>query len=290
MRTEPSWPPNLSVARANLDWLRPLNGFEPGISIRSFDLREPFSLRRIHHPCAFSFHICKIHKGSSQKRSIGYNKYKPIRSTEASMNKKFFQLPEEKQQRIINAGFYVFSQNSYKKSPVSEIAGAAGISKSLLFHYFHNKKEFYLFLWDTAAQITLEYLNAFRCYEPTDLFDMMERGMKAKFMIMEQHPHMAAFSIKAFYEKDPEISGEIQSSYHNYFDRKAADALAALNPDDFVPGLDLQMMHREMYWASEGYLWEMLQRGKLDAAQMGQDFEQLLQFWKSIYKNREKSQ
>lgn len=64
------------------------------------------------------------------------------------MNDKFFSLPEEKQQAIINAGHRVFSQNTYKNSPMSEIAAAADISKSLLFHYFKNKKELYLFLWD----------------------------------------------------------------------------------------------------------------------------------------------
>lgn len=47
------------------------------------------------------------------------------------------------------------------------------------------------------------------------------------------------------------------------------------------------MMHQEMYWASEGYLWEMLQKGGLNAAQMEQDFQKLLQFWKTIYTNRE---
>ena len=47
------------------------------------------------------------------------------------MNDKFFQLPVEKRERIINAGYHVFSANSYKKSPMSEIAGAAGISKSV---------------------------------------------------------------------------------------------------------------------------------------------------------------
>lgn len=41
------------------------------------------------------------------------------------MNKKFFSLPEKKQQAIINAGYRVFSQNSYKNSPMSEIAAAA---------------------------------------------------------------------------------------------------------------------------------------------------------------------
>ena len=57
------------------------------------------------------------------------------------MNPKFFSLPEEKKQQILNAGFRVFSQNNYRKSPMSEIAAEAGISKSLLFHYFSNKKE-----------------------------------------------------------------------------------------------------------------------------------------------------
>ena len=41
------------------------------------------------------------------------------------MNPKFYSLPTEKQSAILNAGFHVFSQNTYKKSPMSEIAEAA---------------------------------------------------------------------------------------------------------------------------------------------------------------------
>ena len=63
---------------------------------------------------------------------------------------------------------------------MQEIADHAGISKSLLFHYFHNKREFYLFLWDYAANLMMQYLTEYKCYEPDDLFEMMERGMQAK--------------------------------------------------------------------------------------------------------------
>ena len=59
------------------------------------------------------------------------------------MNEKFYALPESRQQAILNAGYRVFAHNSYKNSPMSEIAGEAGISKSLLFHHFRNKKELY---------------------------------------------------------------------------------------------------------------------------------------------------
>lgn len=205
------------------------------------------------------------------------------------MNEKFYALPEEKRQAIINAGFRVFSRNTYKKSPVQEIADCAGVSKSLLFHYFRNKKELYLFLWEQAAEITLEALARYGCYEPYDLFEMMERGMQAKLAIMRLYPDMAAFAVKAFYEKDPDISSEIRKSYRYHFSLKAQAALARLDPEDFVPGLDLELMYREMYLASEGYLWEMLRQGdSLDARTLEKDFARLLKFWKTIYlRNRQ---
>lgn len=199
------------------------------------------------------------------------------------MNDKFFSLPQAKQAAILNAGYRVFSQNSYKNSPMSEVAEAAGISKSLLFYYFDNKKDLYLFLWERCAQITIEYLTRFGCYDQSDLFESMERGMRAKMEIIRQCPDMANFTIKAFYEKDQEICAAIQKSYHKHFNFKADKARINFDPNQFVEGLDIAMMYREMYWASEGYLWEMVQRGNVDTEQMEKDFTQLIAFWKSIY-------
>ena len=196
-----------------------------------------------------------------------------------TMNERFYTLPTEKQQAIINAGYRVFSQNSYKNSPMSEIAAEAGISKSLLFHYFHNKKELYLFLWDKCAETTIEFLTKYGCYGQKELFESMERGMRAKMEIIRLYPDMGNFTIKAFYEKDAEIS----ESYHRYFNLKADKTRLNLNPSQFIPGLDIPMMYREMYWASEGYLWEMVQQGNVDIEKMEKDFTKLLAFWKSIY-------
>lgn len=205
------------------------------------------------------------------------------------MNQKFYSLSEEKQQKIINAGFFGFSQNSYKKSSMKKIADCAGISKSLLFHYFHNKKELYLFLWDKACDITIQYLTKYGCYEPSDLFEMIERGMRAKIEMMHKYPDMTAFVIKAFYERDADIYTSVQESYQKHFAIKAQAALAQVNREDFIPNLDLKMLHREMYLASEGYLWEIYQRREsLDVEKLEKDFEEMLKFWKSIYLRKEK--
>ena len=72
------------------------------------------------------------------------------------MNKRFFNLSSERQKAIINAGCRGFSKYGYNKSSMSEIAMEAGISKSLLLHYFKNKKEFYLYLFNYAMQITMQ--------------------------------------------------------------------------------------------------------------------------------------
>ena len=184
------------------------------------------------------------------------------------MNPRFYSLPEEKQSAILNAGFHVFSRNTYKKSPMSEIADAAGISKALLFHYFHNKKELYLFLWDTCCRITVEEMTRSGAYEQTDLFGSMDYGMQAKLRLMRQYPDIGVFAVRAFYEKDPEVSADIQKSMGQYLNTHAAKKLQA----------------------SEGCLWEYIQRGEMDIDAMEKDFRSLLEFWKTIYlrKNREK--
>ena len=202
------------------------------------------------------------------------------------MNERFFSLPTEKQEAIINAGFRVFSQNSYKGSPMSEIAGAAGISKSLLFHYFHNKKELYLFLWKKCQEITLEALENSGCYAESDLFDMMYKGMQAKMQLMRRYPALGMFSLKVYYEKDPAVCGEIQTSISEHASYKANAKQYHINPEQFNPDLDLEMMYLDMFWATEGYLWEQMQLGTVDVDEIERNFMRLLDFWKSAYKRK----
>lgn len=199
------------------------------------------------------------------------------------MNQKFFLLPEEKQQAIINAGFRVFSRNEYRKSPMREIAEAAGISKSLLFHYFHNKKELYLFLWETCAEETMKALNESQCDAQGDFFDTMMVGIRARIHLMRVYPDLSAFSAKAFYETDPEVYTELQKSIAHYASFRKQERLLTTDPAQFKEGLDLEMMYRDIYWATEGYIWEKLQADRLDADEIEKEFMRLIAFWKSAY-------
>lgn len=119
------------------------------------------------------------------------------------MNEKFFTLPPEKRRRILNAAYQVFAENSYQKAPMSEIAAAGGISKSLLFHYFGSKRELYLFLWENAVERTRRAVRAERVLETEDFFVMLERSLRAKCGLMRRYPHLYAFSLRAIMSRTP---------------------------------------------------------------------------------------
>ena len=80
---------------------------------------------------------------------------------------------------------------------------------------------------------------------------------------------------------------KIQESYRKLMVFKAKAALVKLDPRQFIPGLDLEMMYREMYLASEGYLWEMVQADAVDVKKMEEDFTRMIAFWKQIYMRKE---
>ncbi|MBR5937982.1 MAG: TetR/AcrR family transcriptional regulator [Clostridiales bacterium] len=199
------------------------------------------------------------------------------------MNEKFYQLPEEKQLRILNAGFRVFSKSTYRKSPMNEIAAEAGISKSLLFFYFRNKKELYLFLMKRAEELTMEYLSKSGCYAESDIFEMMYKGLLAKTEMMRKYPDMSLFALKSYYEEDEEVKDELQKIIAPYRKLSTNKSLPKLDPTLFKDGLDLNMMYQDMFLASEGYMYQMQNQGRIDVDRVLMDYRKLIDFWKDLY-------
>ncbi|MGN0629762.1 MAG: TetR/AcrR family transcriptional regulator [Ruminococcus sp.] len=202
------------------------------------------------------------------------------------MNENFFKLPDNKRSVIINAGFRVFSQYSYRKSPMSEIAAEAGISKSLLFYYFRNKKELYLFLCKYSVEVTQQEIIRQKCYEKEDFFEVFLSGMKVKVQLMKRYPDLSLFQLKAYYEKDNELRPEINKLIGEYSGYENQAEMLKLNKEQFVEGIDLEMMYMDIYLASEGYLWEKLQCDEIDADQMEKDFIRMIEFWRKLYSRK----
>lgn len=199
------------------------------------------------------------------------------------MNYKFFQLPMEKQQRIINAAYKVFSENNYKKAPISEIADEGGVSKALLFHYFTNKLELYMFLWNSSIEQIHKASSEYRVTDTTDFFEMIHRSLLAKCSVIRSYPYLYQFAVKAYYEQEPKIKSSIQESF--YAVNKSSENILweTVDVSKFRQDIDTRLVYQELLWTSDGYLRQMVLSRELDADKMENDFERMIGQWKKVY-------
>ena len=199
------------------------------------------------------------------------------------MNEKFFNLSIEKQRRIINAAYMVFSENSYKKAPMSEIANAGGISKALLFHYFTNKKELYMYLWNNAIGETQKTSAMFHVTETTDFFEMLHRSLLAKCSLMRKYPYLYSFSVKAFYEQEPDIKESIKNSFQPVSDHSEEIIWNTINFSAFRNDIDVKLLYQELVWLSDGYLRQMTFAGTLEPDRIENEYLRMIEQWKKVY-------
>lgn len=202
------------------------------------------------------------------------------------INERFYRLPPERQAQILNAAYRVFSQNDYKRAPMSEIAAEGGVSKSLLFHYFGNKQGLYLYLWEHAARLTAR-AGKLQPAASRDFFDMLRHGLSVKCSLMKQYTHICAFTVKAFYEQTPQIRAAIRDSLTRPAGPGFELALEGTDTSRIRPDIDLKLMYREILWTADGYLhWKCCQ-GEIRAEEMEREFQQMIAQWEKLYLRRE---
>ena len=177
------------------------------------------------------------------------------------MNEKFFELPEEKHLRIINAGFEVFAQYEYKKASTEDIAAKAGISKGLLFYYFHNKKSLYLFLFDYADRLLTASVIDERFREITDPFELFEYAAVKKYEVLQKTPYVTDFIMRSFFSKKEPVSDALNERVGT----KMAEIYDMMNTNlDFSKArddVDMPEILRMLTWTADGYIHERQRAG-----------------------------
>lgn len=199
------------------------------------------------------------------------------------MNNKFFQLPPEKQQRIMNAAFKVFAQNSYKKAPMSTIAEESGISKALLFHYFTNKLELYMFLWNKSIEQIQNAFSEYHVLDTSDFFEILHRSLLAKCSVIRVYPFLYQFAASAYYEQDLKIQSSVQENFNSVSSYCEDILWQAVNTANFHEDVDIKLFYQEVVWISDGYLRQMMMSKPLQADRMQEDFERMIEQWKKVY-------
>lgn len=173
------------------------------------------------------------------------------------MNPKFFDLPPERQDLIRNSAMLEFGAGTFKKTSADSIAKRAGVSKSLLFHYFKDKRELYLYLFQYAIDISVgEYDGWVNHFQERDFFLSLEKGHRIKMNLVRRYPGLFRFVMRAYYEADSLLSPKLRKKLTAVLDKATEDFLARMDLHKFKDGVNPRQIIRMLTLVSEGMLAE----------------------------------
>lgn len=200
------------------------------------------------------------------------------------MNERFFLLDEKRQEQILNAGYKGFAQNTYGKTSMSMVAEEAGISKSLLFHYFVNKKEFYLYLYERALAQVKETLPDETNTEENDFFELLKQHMEKKWSLLKEAPFLFRFLNRAYYETDEAMQNELRDMTNRYMTEPVNEIMKRAKNVKGDP--EKEKIIRVVLYLAEGFAYannEIIQANPLEAMK---EFDSILDYVKKLYDNK----
>lgn len=203
------------------------------------------------------------------------------------MNSRYFELPIDKQKNLINAGYKVFALYPYKKASMSAIADEADISKSLLFYYFKNKAEYYLYLFDTAIKFVNEKKTGNINDEKYDLFELVNQTVEERIKMICEYPYLYKFIAKAYYEEFEDIKPELDKKKKSLAEAGEIEALKLVDYSKFKDPMDVKLLLNMILYMAEGCMrgHEDLDITKMDG--IISDFKTMMESLKSHYYKEE---
>jgi AcrR family transcriptional regulator len=200
---------------------------------------------------------------------------------------KFLGLPTEKQNTIINAALKCFGANGYKKTSVSDIAAAAGISKAMVFHYFGTKKSLYFYLIDLCGNIFMNEINEKFDSTIDDFFERIRLSTSIEVSIMKKHPDIPSFLTSVYFENDEEVRDEIKTIMSQGDDFRNKIAFDGMDYSKFKDGTNLKLFMKMLLWLADGYANQMKNNPGIDLDTLFKEFDECLDMLRNNFYKEE---
>jgi len=136
----------------------------------------------------------------------------------------FFNLPEDKRQRIIDCAVDEFAEHPYAAASLSQIVARAGISKGSMYQYFENKLDLYRWLaLEYAGQKKIVYFPEHIAQDPMgasiSFFEFLRDGAIAGCLFTVDHPKLARAALRLV---EPTPVDELQQLHRSFADQGMA--------------------------------------------------------------------
>lgn len=200
---------------------------------------------------------------------------------------KFFSLPVEKQNMIIDAALKAFSTNGYKKASASDIASAAGISKAMVFHYFGSKKTLYRYLIEFCANLFMNQIDEKLDKTVTDFFDRIRMATSIEISLMKKHPAIVSFLKSIYFKNEEDVKGDIKDILTKGEDFKNKIAFDGMDTFKFKDNIDVKLVMKMLTWIGEGYTAQLSNNAEVDYNALSKEMDDCLDLLKNNFYKEE---
>lgn len=160
----------------------------------------------------------------------------------------------DKVDRIKASATELFARFGYRKTSVDDIVKAAGASKGLYYHYYSDKKDLYLSLYDEYSSLVSSEVNGRVDTSEQDFLKRILQITALKIELMEQHPALFSFLNEAYYESDPDVANEVHSKNLALIEASRSVALSNIDRSRFSASVDFDKAVNLVIWAAEGFV------------------------------------
>nr|WP_207715495.1 TetR/AcrR family transcriptional regulator [Clostridium beijerinckii] len=179
---------------------------------------------------------------------------------------KFLNLDSEKQNRILNAAINEFAEKGYENASTNEIVKDAGISKGLLFHYFKNKKQLFLFLYDYCIDVSMTEFYKKIDLNERDFFVRLRQIHLIKAELLNKYPKMLKFIEVANMEKSSDIENDLNTINKEELESASKRVFDGIDLSKFRDGIDIEKAINVVIWSFQGFNAKVLEEAKLSSS------------------------
>lgn len=176
---------------------------------------------------------------------------------------KFLSLSEEKQQRILNAALKEFAQKGYKNASTNQIVQDADISKGLLFHYFKNKKQLFLFLYDYCIELSMKEFYKKINLDEKDFFVKLRQIQLIKLELLNKYPEILKFIEVANVEESSDVKNDLEVRNKEAMNSASSKVFENIDVSKFRENVDVKRAINVVMWTFQGFNARVLEDARL---------------------------
>lgn len=185
----------------------------------------------------------------------------------------------EKHKKIMTAAAALFSKQGYKKTTIDEIVAKAKISKGLFYHYFKNKEELYISLYNSYVDILSNRIRDKVDTTETDFFERLKQITRIRIDFITEHPNLWDFLYSAYYEEHPGIEPVIKAKNKTLLQASYTGSAVNIDWSKLRKGMSPDKAIEIITWIAEGFV-RKIANGPFSSSQHYYQFDEYIEYLK----------